>query len=141
MPARSPKSRTFDDMLRTERARELDRSAWPGLAREIFVFDTYGTGTTQTPLFTFSNRFEQAPFMDWMVEILPGWSISGVDAPYTSAGVLQWVSTVLPRGGEMYQGAQLFVAIKMNDPLSEMGLRWRFSFEGIVLRNNEYIGS
>lgn len=117
------------------RAREVDRSAWAGRAREIISFETEGVGTVVTPTILFAHVYEREPFFTFGVELLEG-SLTDGDFPITSAGVSGWQAIVLERGGTMFKGATVWAAVSAT---TSYHLLWRFSFEGTVIRNRHYI--
>lgn len=139
-PKTPPGSAPYRGVERAARAREVDRNAWAGNNLVVTSWDTIGSGTTVTPSLTFGAVFEDRPFFSYGVELQENETLATGDYPFTSCGVQEWqtvISETDDRGIPFYSGAIVWIRVSSTQSYR---LRFRFAFEGIVIRNREYVG-
>lgn len=138
-PNTAPGSAPFRGLERAARTRETDRNSWAGNNLVVTTWDTIGSGTTQTGGLTFGSVFEGRPFFSYGVELQENETLVDGDYPFTACGVLEWTTTVAAdeRAQLFYTGAVVWIRV---DAGTQYRLRFRFAFEGTVIRNREFVG-
>jgi hypothetical protein len=134
-----PGSAPFRGVTKHARAKEQERSSWAGPHLVLATWDTSGVGSVVTDVINFGTIFEGQPFFAYGVEPQEDQILTAGDYPFTSCGVASWVRTppTNDRGESFYIGASIWINVQSNN---EYRLRFRFGFEGIAIRNREYIG-
>lgn len=134
-----PGSAPFRGIDRAGKTREVDRNSWAGSQLVLATWDTIGSGTILTGGITFGAVFEGRPFFSYGVELQENETLVDGDYPFTACGVSEWRTTELAdeRAQPFYTGAVVWIRVDANFPYR---LRFRFAFEGTVVRNREHIG-
>jgi hypothetical protein len=131
--------KTYPSIRRAGQQIDLDRGTWAGESLLILSYDTVGAGVIETELLDFGLVFEGPPFFSYGVELQPGHVLVANDFPLVTAGVKEWKITEVEADSQatpFYLGAFLWISIEAN---TAYHLRFRLSFEGITMRNVEYI--
>lgn len=138
-PNTPPGSAPFRGIERAGRTRETDRNSWAGSQLVLATWDTIGSGTILTAGITFGVVFEGQPFFSYGVELQENQTLVDNDYPFTACGVSEWQTTVADdeRGQLFYTGAVVWIRV---DAGTSYRLRFRFAFEGTVIRNREFVG-
>ena len=130
---------TLGRVLLSQKKTELDRETWADTSVVVAARDTIGAGELITELIDFGTVFEEAPFFSFGVEAQEGEVLEPGDFPFVSVGVSEWQVTKTDEGDPntptYYLGAYVWINVVSRKPYR---LRFRFSFEGIALRNVEY---
>jgi hypothetical protein len=133
-----PGSAPFRRIENATRARELDRQGWAGSHLVLAAWDTIGSGTITTEPILFGTVFEDEPFFSYGVELQEDETLVDGDYPFTSCGISEWQTTA-PRdvdGKIFYLSGIVWISVVA---AKSYRLRFRFGFEGIAMRNREYI--
>lgn len=139
--ARAP-GNAYPRIRRAERSRQLDRDTWAGSTLLVMSYDTAGTGVIESELIDFGVVYEGPPFFSYGVELQAGQTLVSGDYPKVTAGVREWelastdTENTDARATPFYLGAYLWFSI---DADNAYRLRFRLSFEGIAIRNVEYL--
>lgn len=129
-------NKSYRGLDRSTRSKRLDEGAWAGPSLVVASYDVEGPGSLTTEEISFGTVFESVPFFAWGVELVEGGVLQEGDYPFATAGVSSWNQTSSSEEGQPYYlGAFIYISVVSSFSYK---LRFRFSFEGLAMRNVEY---
>lgn len=134
-------SHAYQGINRSNRQREVSRTAWAGSNLVLTAWDTIGSGTTLTDLIEFGTIFEGQPFFSFGVELQEDETLVEGDYPFVTLGVQEWQRTEQTTEDDItlrfYTGAVVWIAVTAS---KSYRLRHRLAFEGTAMRQRQHIG-